>query len=91
MSTAAASTATPRLVSAAWQAAAALRRTCMGVTIISQKTLQPLATSSKSISWIDSDPDDLGRDQDDGGVVAIDLVQAVDKVPAARAAAAGSP
>ena len=42
------------------------------LTIISQKTLQPLNTSSKSISWIDSGPQvlahDLGCDQNDGAV-----------------------
>ena len=51
-------------------------------------------TSSKSISWIELEtdvlPHDLGRDQDDGGAVAIGLVEAVDEVEAARAAGAGA-
>jgi hypothetical protein len=41
---------------AARQAATVLRRACSGVRIISQKILQPLYTSTKSTSWIDSKP-----------------------------------
>src|SRR5277367_2227159 len=91
MSTGTISTATPRRVNAAWQAATALRAPARASKSFRSRRCSPGTRAGNRPPESIRIPDpcyDLARDQDHRGAVAIGFVEAIDEMQAAGTATA---